>query len=157
MSRFTHKLIGVAVAVSLCLGGSAALANLGDTDEDPAVDDPGFSQGRAAIEAQQWSKAIDVLKKTADIYPDSADTHNFLGYAYRQAGDLDAAFRHYQRALEINPTHKHAHEYLGEAYLMKNDLAGAEQHLSELAKICTPIPCEEYKELKRAVDAFKTQ
>ena len=157
MSRFAHKLIGFAVGLSLCLGGSVALANLGDTDEDPAVYDPAFSQGRAAIEAQQWTKAIDVLKKTVDIYPDSADTHNFLGYAYRQAGDLEAAFRHYQRALEINPTHKHAHEYLGEAYLMKNDLAGAEQHLAELAKICTPIPCEEYKELKRAVDAFKTQ
>lgn len=157
MSRFAHKLVGVVVALSLCLGASAALANLGDTDDDPAVDDPGFSQGRAAIEAQQWNKAIDVLKKTADLYPDSADTHNFLGYAYRQAGDLDAAFRHYQRALEINPAHKPAHEYLGEAYLMKNDLAGAEQHLAELAKICTPIPCEEYKELKRAVEAFKTQ
>jgi tetratricopeptide (TPR) repeat protein len=157
MSRIAHKLIGVVVAVSLCLGGSVALANLGDTDEDPAVDDPGFSQGRAAIEAQDWAKAIDALKKTANIYPDSADTHNFLGYAYRQAGDIDAAFQHYQRALEIDPSHKHAHEYLGEAYLMTNDLAGAEQHLAELAKICTPIPCEEYKELKRAVEAFKTQ
>ena len=157
MSRIAHKLIGAVVALSLCLSGSLALANLGDTDEDPAADDPGFSQGRAAIEAQEWAKAIDALKRTADIYPDSADTHNFLGYAYRQAGDIDAAFQHYQRALEIDPSHKHAHEYLGEAYLMTNDLAGAEQHLAELAKICTPIPCEEYKELKRAVEAFKTQ
>ncbi|NIO43097.1 MAG: tetratricopeptide repeat protein, partial [Burkholderiales bacterium] len=62
-----------------------------------------------------------------------------------------------QRALEIDPSHKHAHEYLGEAYLMQEDLAGAEQHLAELARICTPIPCEEYKELKRAVEAFKSR
>ncbi len=157
MSRVAHKLISIIFALSLCLSGSFVLANLGDTDEDPALDDPGYSRGRAAIEAEDWTQAIYVLKRTADLYPDSADTHNFLGYAYRKAGDLDAAFQHYQRALEIDPMHKHAHEYLGEAYLMTNDLAGAEQQLAELAKICTPIPCEEYKELKRAVDAFKTQ
>lgn len=157
MYRIARTLSHAIVVFSLCLSGSAVMANLGDTDEDPALDDPGFSQGRAAIEAQDWDKAIEVLTRTADLYPDSADTHNFLGYAYRQAGDLNAAFQHYQRALEIDPLHKHAHEYLGEAYLMTNDLAAAEQHLAELAKICTPIPCEEYKELKRAVDAFKTQ
>lgn len=155
MSWFARKLIKLAV-LSLCLSGPAAFANLGDTD-DPATDDAGFEQGKAAIEARQWEQAIDVLKKTADTYPDSADTQNFLGYAYRQAGDLDAAFRHYQRALEIDPSHKHAHEYLGEAYLMKDDLNSAEQHLAELARLCSPIPCEEYKELKRAVDAFKNQ
>ena len=156
MSRITCKLVKTVVVLSLCLAGPIAFAKMGDTD-DPATDDPGFEQGRAAIEAQNWAKAIDVLNKTADTYPDSADTQNFLGYAYRKSGDLDAAFRHYQRALEIDPSHKHAHEYLGEAYLMKNDLNAAEQHLAELARLCSPIPCEEYKELKRAVEAFKNQ
>ena len=156
MSSITCKLVKTVVVLSLCLVGPIAFANLGDTD-DPATDDPGFEQGRAAIEAQDWAKAIDILNKTADAYPDSADTQNFLGYAYRKSGDLDAAFRHYQRALEIDPSHKHAHEYLGEAYLMKNDLNAAEQHLAELARLCSPIPCEEYKELKRAVDAFKNK
>lgn len=149
-------LIKALVVLSFCLSSPAAFANLGDTD-DPATDDPGFEQGRAAIEAGQWQQAISVLKKTADTYPESADTQNFLGYAYRQAGDLDAALRHYQRALEIDPAHKHAHEYLGEAYLMKNDLNSAEQHLAELARLCSPIPCEEYKELKLAVEKYKNQ
>lgn len=150
-----HLLEGIAV-LTLCLFGSIASANLGDTD-DSAIDDPGFVEGKAAIESGDWAKAITVLTKTAEAYPDSADTQNFLGYAYRQSGNLDAAFRHYARALEIDPSHKPTHEYLGEAYLMKNDLKGAEQHLAELAKLCSPIPCEEYKELKRAVDAFKSQ
>lgn len=151
-----RKLTGFIVVLTLCLSGTLALANLGDSD-DPATDDPGFEEGKAAIEAQDWVTAIAALSKTAEAYPDSADTQNFLGYAYRKSGDLDAALEHYQRALEIDPTHKHAHEYLGEAYLMKNDLGGAEQHLAELAKICSPIPCEEYKELKRAVEAYKQQ
>lgn len=156
MSRIKRHLFEGFAVLSLCLIGSIASANLGDTD-DSATDDPGFVEGKAAIESGDWTKAIDVLSKTAEAYPDSADTHNFLGYAYRQSGNLDAAFRHYERALEIDPSHKPTHEYLGEAYLMKNDLSGAEQHLAELARLCTPIPCEEYKELKRAVDAFKTQ
>lgn len=156
MSSGARKLIGIIAILSLGLSGTLALANLGDTD-DPATDDPGFAEGKAAIEAQDWVTAIAALSKTAEAYPDSADTQNFLGYAYRQSGDLETALQHYQRALEIDPSHKHALEYLGEAYLMKDDLAGAEQQLTELAKICTPIPCEEYKELKRAVEAYKQQ
>lgn len=156
MSRIARHLVEAFAVLSLCLIGSFAFANLGDSD-DAATDDPGFLEGRAAIESGNWTKAIEVLNSTAEAFPDSADTQNFLGYAYRQSGDLDAAFRHYQRALEIDPSHKPTHEYLGEAYLMNNDLGGAEQHLAELARLCSPIPCEEYKELKRAVEDFKKQ
>jgi len=156
MFRIARHLTHVFAFISLCLIGSVASANLGDTD-DSATDDPGFLEGKAAIESGDWATAITVLSNTAETYPESADTYNFLGYAYRQSGDLDAALRHYERALEIDPSHKPTHEYLGEAYLMKDDLGGAEQHLAELARLCSPIPCEEYKELKRAVDAYKTQ
>jgi Flp pilus assembly protein TadD len=154
MSLITRISTGACLAMVLCLCIPLASANLGGSD-DSATDDPGFQEGKAAIEMQNWAKAIEILEKTAEAFPDSADTQNFLGYAYRKSGDLDTALRHYQRALEINPAHKPAHEYLGEAYLMKDDLAGAQQQLAELAKICTPIPCEEYRELKRAVDEFK--
>ncbi len=154
MSIITRNLTSACVGLVLCLCVPLALACMGDFDDD-ATDDPGFQEGKAAIESQNWAKAIEILGKTAEAFPDSADTQNLLGYAFRKSGDLDAAFRHYQRALELNPSHKNAHEYLGEAYLMKDDLAGALQHLAELAKLCTPIPCEEYRELKRAVDEFK--
>lgn len=156
MFVFARKLTRLIAVVSLCLVGSLALANLGDSD-DAATDDPGFAEGKAAIEAQDWTTAIAALTKTAEAYPDSADTQNFLGYAYRQSGNIDAALEHYQRALELDPSHKHAREYLGEAYLMKQDLSGAQEQLAELAKICTPIPCEEYKELKRAIEAYEKQ
>ena len=153
MLFIARKFATTVFLLALGFGASSALANLGDTGDD-ASDDPGFQEGKGAIESQDWAKAIEVLGRTATEFPDSADTQNFLGYAYRKAGDLDAAFMHYQQALKIDPSHKHAHEYLGEAYLMKDDLVGAQQHLAELEKLCTPIPCEEYKELKRAVDEY---
>jgi Flp pilus assembly protein TadD len=156
MTVVTRKLIEFIAIVSVCLSASIAMANLGDSD-DSATDAPGFAEGKAAIEAQDWATAIIALSRTAEEYPDSADTQNFLAYAYRKSGDLDAALEHYQRALKIDPSHKHAREYLGEAYLMKNDLPAAEQQLAELAKICTPIPCAEYKELKRAIEAYKNK
>ena len=66
-----------------------------------------------------------------------------------------AAFSAYNAALKLNPQHKAAHEYIGEAYLLTGDIGKAEQHLTELQKLCTPMPCEEYKDLRRALDDYK--
>jgi len=131
-----------------------AAANLGD-DDSTASTDPNFQEGRKAMESQDWNKAVELLSKAVQYDPKNADAHNFLGYAYRKAGKVDASFSHYNEALKLNPKHKHAHEYIGEAYLLTDNLPKAEQHLAELQKLCTPIPCEEYKELKRAVDNYK--
>ena len=149
---YPEKSIAV-FAMVFALAG-AAYGNLGGTD-DEAADNPDVKEAQQALQAEDWNRAIGLLEKAAAASPDSADVQNFLGYAQRKAGNLDAAFKHYQSALKLNPQHKPAHEYIGEAYLMRNDLAKAEQHLAELQKLCTPIPCEELRELKRAVDEYK--
>ncbi|HKQ23532.1 MAG TPA: tetratricopeptide repeat protein [Burkholderiales bacterium] len=141
-------------AAFLILFVPVAAANLGD-DDVAASDDPNFLEGRKALESQDWKKAVDLFSKAVQSDPKNADAHNFLGYAYRKAGKVDSSFNHYNEALKLNPKHKHAHEYIGEAYLLTDNLTKAEQHLAELQKLCTPIPCEEYKELKRAVDSYK--
>jgi Flp pilus assembly protein TadD len=130
-----------------------AWANLGADDSESG--DPSFQEGRKAIEAQDWNRAVELLTKAVQADPKNADAHNFLGYAYRKKGAYAASFEQYGEALRLNPKHKHAHEYIGEAYLLTGDLPKAELHLAELQKICSPIPCEEYKELKRAVDDYK--
>ena len=143
---------GLAVVLGFGIAISAS-ANMGAEDSDST--DSNFVQGRKAIESQNWDMAIELLSKAVQTSPTNADAHNFLGYAYRKKGVYAAAFEHYELALKFNPKHKHAHEYIGEAYLLTDDLPKAEQHLAELRKICSPIPCEEYKELKIAVDAYK--
>ena len=127
-----------------------------DNQENPAAValDPDYAAGKKAIEAKQWSAAIAALSSAALRDTRNADIQNYLGYAYRNAGQLDAAFRHYQGALTLSPRHRGAHEYVGEAYLIVNNLAKAEEHLAMLQQICL-IPCEEFEELKEKIEAHK--
>jgi Flp pilus assembly protein TadD len=122
------------------------------TDDHPAAaqTDPDYAAGKTAIEAKDWTTAVKALSSAALRDTRNADIENYLGYAYRHLGQMDLAFKHYQRALQLNPRHRGAHEYLGEAYLLVNDVARAEEHLAALERICL-IPCEEYEDLKKAI------
>jgi tetratricopeptide (TPR) repeat protein len=153
MNRIKRMMI-LAAALGTLTAAPIAMANLGASD-DSSASDANLAEARKAIDAADWTRAIAILKQSAESHPDSADVQNFLGYAYRKSGDADTALRHYAKALEINPQHKHAHEYIGEAYLMIGDIASAEQHLAQLQKICTPIPCEEVRELQHAIEEHK--
>ena len=132
----------------------AAFANLGGEESNESRE-PNYLEGKKALESQEWKKAIDWLVKAVQAAPNNSDAHNLLGYAYRKTGRLEASFIQYNEALKLDPTNRHTHEYIGEAYLLTDNLPKAEQHLAELQRICSPIPCEEYKELKRAVDAYR--
>ena len=129
-----------------------------DTEEDPraAALGPDYAAGKKAIEARGWNAAIKHFSAVAPRAPDNADVQNYLGYAYRNAGKLDAAFDHYQRALKLNPKHRGAHEYIGEAYLMQGNLTKAKEHLGQLDKLCF-FGCEEYTDLKKAIAEFETK
>ena len=153
MNDLMKKLLPGMLAVLGLFAAQLSIANMGADDSEST--DANFLEGRKAVEAQDWNKAVELLSNAVQSDPNNADAHNFLGYAYRKKGAYAASFEHYEQALKLDPKHKHAHEYIGEAYLLTDNLPKAELHLAELQKICTPIPCEEYKELKRAVDIYK--
>jgi Flp pilus assembly protein TadD len=142
------------------VGGAVLLSPLAaravDEAENPAAIqlDPDYAAGKKAIEAKQWSAAIAALSSAALRDTRNADIQNYLGYAYRNIGQLDTAFIHYERALTLSPRHRGAHEYVGEAYLITNNLAKAEEHLAALQRICL-LPCEELKELDEKIEAYK--
>jgi tetratricopeptide (TPR) repeat protein len=149
-----------ATTVALIAIGLLALW-IGAASADPVEDnaaasklDPEYAAGKRAIEAKDWPAAIKALNSAALRDTRNADIQNYLGYAYRKTGQLDLAFRHYQRALELNPRHRGAHEYAGEAYLLVNNLAKAEEHLTALEKICL-IPCAEYADLKNKIAEYR--
>ena len=122
------------------------------TPSNPATDSLGSARG--LIADKRWAAAVDELKRVNE--PRSANWNNLMGYSLRKTAtpDLDAAERHYAEALRIDPKHRGALEYSGELYLMKGDLLKAEQRLAMLDTACF-MPCEEYTDLKKAVQAFK--
>jgi Flp pilus assembly protein TadD len=142
----------IAVAWLAVWPGTGA-ADPADDDAAAAKLDPDYAAGKHAIDAKDWPAAIKLLNSAALRDTRNADIQNYLGYAYRHAGQFHLAFRHYQRALQLNPRHRGAHEYVGEAYLMVHKLAKAEEHLAALQKICL-IPCEEYEDLKKKIAEY---
>ncbi len=146
-----------ALALPLMLALCAAVAvpvHAADTPEPaPAARDP-LAQSRSLIAEKKWAAAIEALKKVNNTR--SADWNNLMGYSLRKSAtpDLAGAERHYNEALRIDPRHRGALEYVGELHLMMGDLPKAEMRLAALASACN-ANCEEYKDLKEAVDQFK--
>jgi len=122
------------------------------TGEDSS--DPKVKQAQEFIAKKEFDKAVPILKEVIVADPKNADAFNYLGYSYRNLGNMDDALKNYQMALSIDPNHKGANEYLGELYLQKGDLPKAEERLQVLDKAC-PSDCVEHKTLKEQIDNFK--
>ncbi len=158
MSAFRSRILRAALAIGLGLavGGIALPTSAAGEDTAPTQKpaDPDYLAGKKAIEAGNWSAAIDAFTRAATRDKNNPDIQNYLGYSYRKAGKLDTAFNYYNVALKLSPDHRGAHEYIGEAYLMKGDLKMAKQHLAALDRICL-FGCSEYRDLKKAVAEYE--
>ena len=152
-----RRVINIALVVAITLGTvSPCFADPQETNPEASALDPDYAAGRKAIDAKNWNAAIKSLSSAALRSPDNADIQNYLGYAYRKAGKLDLAFKHYKHAIVLNPRHRGAHEYIGEAYLLKGDLKSAQKHLAALREICL-LPCEELTDLEREIAKYVKQ
>lgn len=138
-----------ALLLAAAAGGLRA-APSDDGDDQALLADRDYAAGVAALRAGNAGAALPRLVQALKRFPDNANLHNELGFAYRNVKQLEKAFEHYRRALAINPQHRSAHEYIGEAYLMVGDLAAAERHLASLRSICL-LPCEEMRDLEKAI------
>ena len=146
-----RKLIFVLMLVS---SFPSAMANMTETKPAANKEDADFVAGKKAIERKDWKSAVDALSRALTRKPESADIHNYLGYAYRHLDDLTLSFTHYKEALRIDPNHRGAHEYIGQAYLKAGQPDKAAEHLARLEQICGKR-CEEYQDLARSISAYQ--
>ena len=145
-----------ALLVNLALVHTFALADL--PAPKSANENPNTAAGRKAIEAKDYQAAVGHLTKAVQEEPNNADAQSMLGYSYRKLGTFDKSMDHYQQALKIDGNHRSAHEYLGELYLDMNQPANAEKQLQTLKKACPFFgKCEEYEDLKEAIERYKTK
>ena len=144
--------IACATGLAHAAGGSGGGGGGGGGSESKR--DAAYQAGVQAIERQDWKKAIQSFQTSLQWDRFNADAHNWLGYAYRNAGDMKRAFAEYEEALRLDPGHKGAHEYVGEAYVIAKDLPKAREHLAALEKLCGRT-CPEYKDLEEAIDKAK--
>jgi len=145
-----------ALSLSLVFVQGRAFADMPEPKARP--ENPNIDAGRKAVEAKDFKAAVDHLTKAVQEVPNDADAHSMLGYSYRKVGTFDKSMEHYQRALKIDANHRSAHEYLGELYLDMNQLDNAEKQLAALKKACPFFgKCEEYDDLKEAIEKYKAK
>jgi tetratricopeptide (TPR) repeat protein len=152
MARFL-RFVPVAVIGLFLAVGPALAAGGGETS---SVSDANFSKARKLVDKGQYADAIPLLKKVVGKDPRNADAYNYLGYSHRKLGGFDDALKYYRTALKIKPKHLGANEYLGELYLEMGKVDMAEERLAVLDKACF-FGCEEYEDLKGAIDDYKAR
>jgi len=98
-----------------------------------------LTQGRDAFERQQWSQAIEALKKALAMDPNHPEAHTYMGLILAQTGYADGALMAFDRALSSNPNFPLALWGKGMVlYQTKQDLSGARQTLEKLVSLLPP-------------------
>ena len=106
---------------------------------------------RATIGAKNYKSARTALLSLNREFPNNDDVNNLLGYTSRKLNLFKDAATYYSKSLSINPKHLGALEYQGELFIQTKKLSLAKKNLEKLKVLCG-INCEEYKDLKAAIE-----
>jgi tetratricopeptide (TPR) repeat protein len=88
----------------------------------------------ASRDPKDRARAAEVFSQMTQLAGDSGSLHVMFGRAYRDAGDMPAAVREFQRAIALDPRTPHAHYFLGLARLSMNEWAPTPEARAEFAK-----------------------
>jgi tetratricopeptide (TPR) repeat protein len=79
-------------------------------------------------------KAVAVFERMVRAKGDSGSLHVLFGRGYRDANDMPAAIREFERAIVLDTRTPHAHYFLGLAHLAVNEWKASPEVRSEFAK-----------------------
>ena len=114
----------------------------------------GLNMVQSLVYGKKYKKAEKRLISLEVKFPQNADIQNYLGFVSRKMDKLGKSDAYYKKALQIDPMHKGALEYQGELFLQYKNVEKAKANLKLLERICG-VNCDEYKELKKAIESFK--
>ncbi len=112
-----------------------------------ALPNPAYYNNLGGVLARQkkFGEAIDVFKKSLDIYPDYADAVYNLGTVYMDTGKLDEAETLLKKAVELNPQKPYAYVSLARTYLKKGDRGKAFTTFRQMAGVAPEMPLPWYQ------------
>jgi len=91
--------------------------------------------GLVLTDKNRYEEAIIEYQKALSVQPDNAVTHNSLGVAYKNLGNLDKAIEEYKKAVSIDKNYYKAYNNLGVAYYKKNFFDEAEKYFKKALEI----------------------
>ncbi|PYM13170.1 MAG: hypothetical protein DMD81_21935 [Candidatus Rokuibacteriota bacterium] len=144
--------------LALSLFSMSCPADADESRDQRKPENPSLAAARTAIQAKDYTAALQHLTAAAQETPNDVDVQSLLGYSHRKLGSYDKSMEHYQKALAIDANHRGTREYLGELYLDMNQPAEAEKQLTALKKACPLFfKCEEYEDLKKAIARYRAK
>ena len=110
----------------------------------------GYRAARALVLDGHYTEAIAAFHAlNEDDHPDVA---NYIGYAERKLGHYQASKEWYERALAANPNHVRTWQYYGMWHVEQGNMLKAADFLEKIKLICGSTDCQEFKDLKGAIE-----
>lgn len=124
-----------AAALSLLLAVTASMTLGAEQAPSPRASVL-IAQGRAALEAGQPQKAIDMFESAMAVDPAYAGIFLDLGEAARREGLQGKAIKYYREAIARDPKNVLAISGEGEALVEKGAVEKAQRNLAQLKQLC---------------------
>jgi tetratricopeptide (TPR) repeat protein len=110
----------------------------------------GYRAARALVLDGKYEEGIAAFKALGR--DDSAEVANYIGYANRKLGNYDLAKVWYEKALAIDPNHVRTWQYYGMWHVEQGNMLKAADFLEKIRLICGGAGCQEFQDLKGAME-----
>jgi tetratricopeptide (TPR) repeat protein len=110
----------------------------------------GYRAAGALVLDGKYAEAIAAF--TALGHDESAEVANYIGYANRKLGNYELAKVWYEKALAIDPNHVRTWQYYGMWHVEQGNMLKAQDFLERIRSICGSTSCQEYADLKAAME-----
>ena len=119
------------------------------------VSDAWVAQGQRALNARDYAAARQAFERAMVADPQDARVYAGLGLMNQQTGAMDKAWKYYRMAQELAPNDVVVLSRSARLDLDIGRVESAERKLSKLRDVCAA--CPEYRQLDRAVTAYKAR
>jgi tetratricopeptide (TPR) repeat protein len=110
----------------------------------------GYRAARTLVLNGKYAEAIAAFHALGE--DDHPDVANYIGYAERKLGHYQASKVWYERALAASPNHLRTWQYYGMWHVEQGNMLKAQDFLERIHLICGNTTCQEYLDLKGAME-----